>query len=76
VRTFLVRALVVLALVGTAGVVRRLTDRPVQAAGPRAGYFPDVVLHNQDGKPVRFYSDLVRGKKVLINMMYTRCDGI
>ena len=38
-------------------------------------YFPDVELVDQDGKPHRFYSDLVKGKTVLVNFGFTRCKG-
>jgi len=37
------------------------------------GYFPNVELVNQDGKTVRFYDDLVKGKVVAINFIYTHC---
>ncbi|MEE8350346.1 MAG: SCO family protein [Acidobacteriota bacterium] len=37
---------------------------------------PDVVLISQDGKKVRFYSDLVRGKVVVINTIFTTCTTI
>ncbi len=36
-------------------------------------YFPDVPLVTQDGKTVRFYGDLVEGKRVVINFIFTRC---
>lgn len=39
-------------------------------------YFPDPVLVDQAGKRVRFYSDLLKGKIVVINMMYTVCTRI
>src|SRR5438132_472841 len=45
-------------------------------AGPRAGYFPDVVLRTHENKTVRFYDDLIRGKIVLINFMYATCKGL
>ena len=51
--------------------------RPVRTAAdnPRwgAGYFPNVVLTTQDGVPVRFYDDLVKGKIVAISLIYTTC---
>jgi protein SCO1/2 len=68
-------ALAILALLGVAGTVRH-SLHAAAAAGPRAAYFPDVILRNQDGKPVRFYTDLVHGKIVLINFFYAHCDGI
>lgn len=44
--------------------------------GPRAGYFPNFVLRTHEDKPVRFYDDLVKGKIVVVNMMYAQCEGI
>ncbi|NOT29089.1 MAG: SCO family protein [Planctomycetes bacterium] len=49
-------------------------DTPLQDALARAR-IPDVVLLDQDGREVRFYSDLVRGKRVLMNAIYTTCSG-
>ena len=37
---------------------------------------PDVILVNQDGQPVRFRSDLVKGKIVAVNFIFTSCKGI
>jgi protein SCO1/2 len=47
----------------------------VKAADHGAAYFPNVVLKTQDNRDVRFYDDLIKGKTVVINLMYTRCDG-
>ncbi len=54
---------------------------PPAAAAPEAGEkidleIPDVSLFDQDGKRVRFYSDLVRGKVVMINFIFTSCTTI
>lgn len=46
------------------------------APGPRAGYFPNSLLLTHDGRKLRFYDDVVKGKVVAINMMYTACTGI
>lgn len=35
---------------------------------------PDLEVFTQDGNRVKFYSDLVKGKKVLINFTYTSCN--
>jgi protein SCO1/2 len=35
--------------------------------------FPNVELITQDGKKVRFYDDLIKGKVVAIELMYTTC---
>ena len=50
---------------------------PVPAAADNtrwgAGYFPNVTLTTQDGAPVRFYDDVIKGKIVAINLIYTTC---
>lgn len=38
-----------------------------------AGYFPNVPLVTQEGTTVRFYDDLLKGKSVAVNVIYTRC---
>ncbi|HEY6322177.1 MAG TPA: SCO family protein [Thermoanaerobaculia bacterium] len=38
--------------------------------------WPDVEVVDQDGRRVRFYSDLVRGKRVAINFVFTTCTTI
>src|SRR5436305_14465729 len=43
------------------------------AATCGANYFPNVQLTTQDGKTVRFYDDLLKGKRFIINLMYTEC---
>ena len=53
---------------------------PAQPASPRERIrdrnLPNVVLTTHDNRAVRFYDDLVRDKVVVINFMYTRCEGI
>ncbi len=36
---------------------------------------PDVELVDQDGKRHRFFSELIEGKMVLLNAIYTNCTG-
>ena len=38
-----------------------------------ANYFPNIELTTQDGRKVKFYDDLIRGKIVAIDLMYTTC---
>jgi cytochrome oxidase Cu insertion factor (SCO1/SenC/PrrC family) len=38
-----------------------------------ADYFPDVPLITHEGKTVRFFSDVIKGKVVAINFIYTNC---
>jgi protein SCO1/2 len=51
----------------------------VRASGPDDArqeneLIPNVSLVTQDGKDVRFYEDLVKGKIVAINLIYTTCE--
>jgi protein SCO1 len=39
-------------------------------------YFSDVELINQDGQKVRFYSDLLKNKVVIINSFFTTCTSV
>src|SRR5436309_161724 len=38
-----------------------------------ANYFPNVILTTQDGARVRFYDDVIKGKIVVIDLIYTHC---
>ena len=44
-----------------------------RSANPFADHFPNVVLKTHEGRNVRFYDDLLKGKIVLINFMYASC---
>lgn len=37
---------------------------------------PDVLVHDQDGRKLNFYSDLIKGKTVAINFIFTTCTTI
>jgi protein SCO1/2 len=37
-------------------------------------HLPNVVLTTHEGKTVRFYDDLIKGKVVAINFMYATCE--
>lgn len=39
-------------------------------------YFSDVELVNQDGERVRFYSDVLKGKTVVVNAFFTTCTSV
>ena len=51
-------------------------NAPVEDRSGPHPYFPDVELVSQDGKKLRFYSDLLEGKTVVINTFFTTCKGI
>jgi protein SCO1/2 len=57
--------------------VATIARPPPVAASPRWGadYFPNVPLTTQDGKVVHFYDDLIKGKSVAVDLIYTRCSG-
>jgi len=38
-------------------------------------YFTDTVLVNQNGEKMRFYTDLLQGKVVIINSFFATCQG-
>ncbi len=51
-------------------------DAPPTTANSQSGggsHFPNVELITQDGKKVRFYDDLIKGKIVAVNLIYTTC---
>jgi protein SCO1/2 len=54
--------------------VVRAADDGAESLG--ALHVPDVPLTDQDGRPVRFYTDLVQGKVVAINFVFTTCTTI
>lgn len=49
------------------------TGAPWEEAAIR---LPDVPVVTQDGVPKRFYSELVKGRTVAINFMYTSCSAV
>jgi protein SCO1/2 len=50
-------------------------DAPAATAGSQWGesHFPNVELITQNGEKVRFYDDLIKGKIVAVNLIYTTC---
>ena len=50
---------------------------PTRAAADNAHYganfFPNVELTTQDGQKVKFYDDLIKGKTVALDLIYTHC---
>jgi len=49
------------------------SNHRAEAAQLGANYFPNVPLLNQDGKVLHFYDDVIKGKVVTINFMFTSC---
>lgn len=48
--------------------------RPASAGRLSADHFPNIELRTQEGRKVRFYDDLIKGKIVAINLIYTSCE--
>ena len=46
------------------------------ARGKQSDKIPNYLVYSQDNKSFRFYDDLVRDRIVIINLMYTTCEGI
>jgi protein SCO1/2 len=76
-------ALAVAAL-GTAGVgvsapgpetAEKKKYSSVPTSERRRRRFRNVALTTHEGKQVRFYDDLIKGKTVLMNFFYTNCSG-
>lgn len=59
------------------GLAAILEGGPLRAADSGsswgANFFPNVELIDQDGRKLRFYDDLLKGKVFAINFIYTRC---
>jgi protein SCO1/2 len=50
---------------------------PSSAATPWGeDYFPNVPVTTQDGRTLRFYDDLLKGKSVAVLLFYTSCQGV
>ena len=49
------------------------TSDPGPVSSPR---LPDVIIHDQNGKSLNFYTDLVKGKVVAVNFVFTTCTAI
>jgi protein SCO1 len=47
---------------------------PPRVAADGSKMFPNTELITQDGKTVHFYDDLIKGKIVVIDLMYTTCQ--
>jgi protein SCO1/2 len=71
---YLVLFLVLLALPAAAQTAAQTAAQPAQETA--APSIPDVELTDQDGRPVHVYSDLIRGKRVAMNFVFTTCTTI
>jgi protein SCO1/2 len=65
---------------GAAAVAAARASQPTQSELARQRiqrlHLPNVPLLTHEGKRVRFYDDLVKGRIVTLNFFYTHCDEI
>jgi protein SCO1 len=66
------------ALLACAAALALLAAGPAHAGKDRwgAGYFPNVELTGHDGRKYRLYDDLLKGKTVAINVIFTECKDV
>jgi len=67
------RVITLIALFLVFGVIQLHAQEPEPSAAQK--YFTDTVLLNQDGQKMRFYSDLLKGKTVIIDSFFATCQG-
>jgi len=77
--TTIVLSLLVL-IIGLSSLAAQEPSEPKQTPGanaesPGKKYFTDVLLVNQNGEKMRFYSDLLQNKVVVINSFFATCTG-
>jgi protein SCO1 len=46
------------------------------ASSPAQKYFTDVELTDQDGRKLRFYSDVLKGRTVVVSAFFTTCTSV
>lgn len=72
----LIVALVLLVAGGVAAAQEVPAEQQASADQVAREYFTDLPLVTQDGEEVRFYSDVLAGRVVLISSFYTECQGV
>ncbi|HEY0379745.1 MAG TPA: SCO family protein [Pyrinomonadaceae bacterium] len=61
----------------TAGAVAVEASPPAEGAAEASALrIPDATVYNQNGRRLNFYTDLVKGKVVAINFIFTTCTTI
>jgi protein SCO1 len=63
-------------LIGTGSAFGGAPDAGSGGAVWGADYFPNVPLVTHTGKTVRFFDDVIKGKVVAINFIYTNCPDM
>jgi cytochrome oxidase Cu insertion factor (SCO1/SenC/PrrC family)/mono/diheme cytochrome c family protein len=63
-----------LALLAVLATLPRLAEAGTGRWG--ADYFPNLPVEDQDGRRLRFYDDLIKGKIVVVSFIYTSCADL
>lgn len=66
---------VTIGLAGLLAADRMMRESPPPQEMATHERFPNVELQTHDGRTVRFYDDLIKGKIVAINFMYIACKS-
>lgn len=64
------------ALPSVAAISSSRTPSKTDHAARSKSAFPNVPLISHDGEILRFYDDMIKDKIVMINFMYSSCEGI
>ena len=81
----LMAAAFITGVLGVAATSQAMSDKDIATANAKKiskqewerarNYFTDTPLVDQNGNKLRFYSDVLDGKVVILNVMYTSCKG-
>ncbi len=72
-KTLITMAAVAMSLLGTVEALAQDTASDEEARA--RSYFTNLELVNQDGETVRFFDDVLKNKVVVINFIFTNCEG-
>jgi protein SCO1/2 len=72
-KTLITLAAVAMSLLGTVEALAQDTASDEEARA--RSYFTNLELVNQDGETVRFFDDVLKNKVVVINFIFTNCEG-
>jgi protein SCO1/2 len=54
----------------------KMSEPTAAGASPAQRYFSEVELVDQNGRTLRFYSDMLKGKTVIVNAFFTTCTSV